>query len=361
MANLLVVDDEPRVVSFLTRFLIAEGHSVTCARDGLMALERLSERGGRPGPPRPGDAAPATACRCWPRSPHGVHTLLRCIVLSAVNEVAARVQALDRGAVDFVQKPFHSAELVARIRRHLAAAPPQPTTDRGRYLLAGGVELDLDQRRARGKGFDVVLTEREFGLLAHLMRRHGDVCGKDELLHDVWGLAFDPGSNVVEVCMRRLRTKLGEPPIETDPRRRLLLLRGLRVGNRSGSRLYVPWLMLAAACTALMWFVPGEETIPYHVAFIGLALAYGIEPWPWVRTLSSMFAYTVLTGAILLTRAVDGRDRVGRDRGDPVDGDARADRGLQRAQASCARLTAGSPGSPGATGCGPNAGSGSAG
>jgi DNA-binding response OmpR family regulator len=137
------------------------------------------------------------------------------IVLSAVNEVAARVQALDRGAVDFVQKPFHAAELVARIRRHLASSPPQPSTERGRYVVAGGVELDLDRRRARGSGFDVVLTEREFGLLAHLMRRKGDVCGKDELLHDIWGLEFDPGSNVVEVCMRRLRTKLGEPPIET--------------------------------------------------------------------------------------------------------------------------------------------------
>jgi DNA-binding response OmpR family regulator len=60
-----------------------------------------------------------------------------------------------------------------------------------------------------------VLTEREFGLLAHLMRRQGDVCRKDELLHDIWGLDFDPGSNVVEVCMRRLRTKLGDAPIET--------------------------------------------------------------------------------------------------------------------------------------------------
>jgi DNA-binding response OmpR family regulator len=60
-----------------------------------------------------------------------------------------------------------------------------------------------------------MLTEREFGLLAHLMRRQGDVCRRDELLHDIWGLDFDPGSNVVEACMRRLRTKLGDPPIET--------------------------------------------------------------------------------------------------------------------------------------------------
>ena len=60
------------------------------------------------------------------------------------------------------------------------------------------------------------LTEREFALLAHLMRRRGDVCRREELLHDVWGLDFDPGSNVVEVCVRRLRNKLQpDPPIET--------------------------------------------------------------------------------------------------------------------------------------------------
>ena len=62
----------------------------------------------------------------------------------------------------------------------------------------------------------VPLTEREFALLAHLMRRRGDVCRREELLHDVWGLDFDPGSNVVEVCVRRLRNKLQpDPPIET--------------------------------------------------------------------------------------------------------------------------------------------------
>ena len=69
------------------------------------------------------------------------------------------------------------------------------------------------------------------------------------------------------------------------------------------SRLYVPWLILACACAALMWFVPGEETIPYHVGFIGLALAYGVEAWPWPRTLVSVLVYAVVTGGILVTRA----------------------------------------------------------
>jgi DNA-binding response OmpR family regulator len=82
--------------------------------------------------------------------------------------------------------------------------------------MAGGIRLDLDRRRATVADREVPLTEREFALLAHLMRRRGDVCRREELLHDVWGLDFDPGSNVVEVCVRRLRNKLQpDPPIET--------------------------------------------------------------------------------------------------------------------------------------------------
>ena len=214
MSKLLVVDDEPRVVSFLTRFLVAEGHSVVPAEDGLVALEKLREH----------TVELVLLDMVMPRC-SGLHVLGELaqadrpgppvIVLSAVNEVAARVQALDRGAVDFIQKPFHAAELIARVRRHLIHVPAQRTGSHDRFLNAGGIALDLDRRRARGAGFDVVLTQREFGLLAHLMRRRGDVCRKDELLHDIWGLEFDPGSNVVEVCMRRLRTKLGEAPIET--------------------------------------------------------------------------------------------------------------------------------------------------
>lgn len=214
MSTLLVVDDEPRVVSFLTRFLVAEGHSVISAHDGLAALELLRDR-------------QVDLILLDLVMPHcnGLQVLSRMgeslpeqppvIMLSAVNEVAARVQALDRGAVDFVQKPFHASELMARVRRHLVTIPAQRVPTHDRFLTAGGIRLDLDRRRASGEGFDTVLTEREFGLLAHLMRRRDEVCRKDELLHDIWGLEFDPGSNVVEVCMRRLRSKLEEPPIET--------------------------------------------------------------------------------------------------------------------------------------------------
>lgn len=211
MSTVMVVDDEERIRTVLCRLLASEGHSTVTAADGDSALLRLD-----------GTAIDLVLLDLvMPRSNglqvlaalHGRRPDTPVIVLSAVTDVAARVKALDLGAVDFVGKPFHSAELVARVRRNLAQRVPQQVT--GRFLEACGIRLDLDRRRVRVHDVDVSLTERECDLLAHLMRRRGDVCTRSELLHDVWGLDFDPGSNVVEVCVRRLRVKLLDPPIET--------------------------------------------------------------------------------------------------------------------------------------------------
>lgn len=215
MSKILAVDDEERVLTFLSRYLGGEGHHVLTAGNGRAALDLLDRE----------DVDLVLLDMVMPQV-SGMQMLgaLRAkddappvIVLSAVSDVGARVQALDRGAVDFMCKPFHMVELVARIRRHTTDAPRQrsPQSVDQRYLEAGGVRLDLDRRRALVDGQDVVLSPREFSLLAHLMRRRGEVCGREELLHDVWGLDFDPGSNVVEVCMRRIRHKLSDPPIET--------------------------------------------------------------------------------------------------------------------------------------------------
>ena len=99
------------------------------------------------------------------------------LVLSAVNDVATRVESLDLGAVDFVTKPFHTSELMARVRRHLTVTPVREV-DRSRFLEGGGIRLDLERRRATVDGVDVVLSEREFALLAHLMRRRGSICAR---------------------------------------------------------------------------------------------------------------------------------------------------------------------------------------
>ena len=137
------------------------------------------------------------------------------IVLSGVTEVAARIQALDGGAVDFVAKPFHVSELIARTRRHIVAPTAARTmTQRVLSRRAASASTSTAGASARARK-RFVLAEREFALLSHLMRRRGDVCRRDELLHDVWRLNFDPGSNVVEACLRRLRAKIPDLPVET--------------------------------------------------------------------------------------------------------------------------------------------------
>jgi len=213
MARVMVVDDEPRIRTYLNRSLSAQGHTVFEAADGQAALDELEVR----------DVDLVLLDLAMPRCGglgvlsvlHQRETSPPVIVLSAATDVSARIQALDRGAVDVVAKPFSTAELWARIRRHLQHQAPAPSGEQ-RFLVAGGVQLDLHRRRVVTAHGSVSLTEREFALLAHLMRRSDHVCSREELLHDIWSLDFDPGSNVVDVCVRRLRAKLQpDPPIET--------------------------------------------------------------------------------------------------------------------------------------------------
>jgi len=213
VALLLVVDDEPRIRTVLNRSLSAQGHTVYEASDGQAALDQLDSRDVDLvlldlAMPRRGGLDVLGVLKQRESSPP-------VIVLTAVTEMSARIQALDRGAVDVVAKPFSTIELAARIRRHLHHKTSSPLGEQ-RYIDAGGVQLDLHRRRAITANGPVSLTGREFALLAHLMRRTNDVCSREELLHDIWDLDFDPGSNVVDVCVGRLRSKLQPtPPIET--------------------------------------------------------------------------------------------------------------------------------------------------
>jgi DNA-binding response OmpR family regulator len=213
MSRVLIVDDEERVRTFLSRALAGEGHEVAEAATGVEAVRRVGTY--RPDlvlldlvMPGMDGLAVLEAIHKQPDPP-------AVIVLSGIADVGARVAALERGAADFVAKPFHLSELLARARRHLRGTHASVAPVGPRILEAGAVRLDLDRRRVRMDDHEEVLAEREFTLLAHLMYRNGRVCGKTELLHDVWGLDFDPGSNVVEVAVRRLRHKLQDLPIET--------------------------------------------------------------------------------------------------------------------------------------------------
>ena len=212
MSTVMVVDDEERIRTLLAKSLSSQGHSVVTMASASAAIARLEHE--------VVDLVvldlvmPGLGGLAVLKSMSERRTTTPVIVLSGVTDVATRVEALDGGAVDVVAKPFSLTELLARIRRHVGVTRTQPPDDR--RLEVGGIRLDLERRRATFRSVSASLTEREVGLLAHLMRRAGQACRREELLHDVWHLDFDPGSNVVEVCVGRLRAKLGQDvPIET--------------------------------------------------------------------------------------------------------------------------------------------------
>jgi DNA-binding response OmpR family regulator len=129
------------------------------------------------------------------------------IVLTAKGEVEDRVAGLDAGAVDYLVKPFSLAELTARIRAQLRSVALGATT----RLRAEDVELDLLTRKVTRAGQPVALSSTEFELLAHLLRNHGRVVNREEILSAVWGYEHDPATNIVDVYIGYLRRKLRRP------------------------------------------------------------------------------------------------------------------------------------------------------
>ena len=209
---MLVIDDEPNVAGFVGRALRSRGFAVDIAVGGERGLETALDGG--------------YGLIVLDLRMHDVHGLVilrqvtrrrpdqRVLVLSAASDTATKVRCLELGATDFVPKPFELAELVARVGAHLRSAPP-PAAER--HLRAGTVTLDLLRRRVDvGDGRrPAELSDREFGVLRHLMSRPGRVCTREELLADVWQVDFDPRTNIVDVCVHRLRDKLGRGVIRT--------------------------------------------------------------------------------------------------------------------------------------------------
>ncbi|HEY6534143.1 MAG TPA: response regulator transcription factor [Acidimicrobiales bacterium] len=133
------------------------------------------------------------------------------IVLTARTGLTATLASLEGGADDYMTKPFEFDELLARVRVRLRDSSQSETT----MLRAGEVVLDLRTRRATSGDRQVELTAREFALAETFLRHPGQVLSREQLLSQVWGYDFDPGSNVVDVYVRYLRGKLGAEVIET--------------------------------------------------------------------------------------------------------------------------------------------------
>ena len=209
MTRILIAEDESRIASFVEKGLRAAGFSVTIAGDGRDALAQ-AETGqfdlmvldvGLPGL---GGFDILETLR-------GEGNRIAVIMLTARDSAADTLRGLEGGANDYMSKPFRFDELLARVRLRLSDARP---TEAG-TLGARGLELDLKTRRIRVNGTPVDLSAREFALAEEFIRHPDQVLSREQLLSRVWGLDYDPGSNVVEVYVRYLRAKIGADRIET--------------------------------------------------------------------------------------------------------------------------------------------------
>jgi DNA-binding response OmpR family regulator len=210
--RVLVIEDERTLAEFIGQALRAEGYAPTVVHDGDAGqAEALT-----------GDYALVLLDLMLPgRSGLEVLDAIRVdkpelpvIVVTAQGAVEQRVEGLDRGANDYVTKPFSFEELLARIR----AALRSPGQREASVLDAGGVRIDLRTRRVERDGHEVQLTAREFELLAYLARHPDQVLSREQILNAVWGFDFDPGTKVLEVYVGYVRRKLGQDgdgPIET--------------------------------------------------------------------------------------------------------------------------------------------------
>lgn len=207
--KILVVEDEPKIARILRRSLIEAGyvcdtaesmHEATVSFDhgnyDLVVLDLML-----PGHPDGG----LELCRHIRREGSSVPILL----LTAINSTASRVNGLDAGADDYLAKPFDLEELQARIRALLRRIPKADLP----VLTAGDVRLDPANRTVTRAGRELGLVGKELAVLEYLMRHSGRVIGQAELLDHAWDTQYDGLSNVVEVTIRSVRRKLGQPQL----------------------------------------------------------------------------------------------------------------------------------------------------
>ena len=200
--RVLIVEDEKKTASFVRKALQAESFAVDVVangtdaliaaastpfdvivldimlpgRDGLSVLRQLRERKNTP----------------------------PVLLLSARGEVSERVEGLNAGADDYLPKPFELAELVARVR----ALTRRGGDNKSSVLSVADLKLDTVTHKARRSETEIELTVREYRLLEFLMRSAGQLCGRMMILEKVWDYDFDPGTNLVDVYVRRLREKI---------------------------------------------------------------------------------------------------------------------------------------------------------
>ena len=206
--KLLVVEDEVKLAEYLRKGLSEEGYTVDVAHTGIDGLHMATEvdydllilDGMLPGID---GLAVLAALRQSKQTP--------VLMLTARGQVEDRVRGLQSGADDYLVKPFAFSELVARIQVLLRRAGSVKSHGEPTLLKLADLELDLIRRKVTRAGQRLDLTAKEFNLLSLLLRRQAEVLSRTELAEQVWDMNFDSETNVVEVAVRRLRSKLDQP------------------------------------------------------------------------------------------------------------------------------------------------------
>ena len=207
--KILIVEDSPRISGFLEKGLREEGYVVETAADGDAGFERARAEDF--------DAAvvdvmlPGRSGMDLVRDLRAAGSALPILLLTARDRTEDKVEGLDAGADDYLTKPFDFMELMARLRALLRRSSGTPVP----VLSAGEVELDPVKRSVTRAGRPVELTPKEFALLDYLLRNPDRPLTRAMLMEHVWGIRFDPGTNVVDVFINSLRNKL-------DPQRQLI-------------------------------------------------------------------------------------------------------------------------------------------
>ncbi len=203
-AKILVVDDDAELLELLRMELEASHYQVVLARDGLSALEQLAST--RPDLMILDINLPLldglSVCRQV-----RTHNTLPILMLSSQRDELDKVIGLEVGADDYLGKPYHPRELIARIRALLRRSRPLsvPPADR---LRADGLEIDLNSHQATEQNRPLMLTPIEFALLESLLRNFGNIVSRARLLENIWGADFEGSTRTVDTHMRNLRLKL---------------------------------------------------------------------------------------------------------------------------------------------------------
>jgi DNA-binding response OmpR family regulator len=209
MTRILVIEDDETTAREIAAELGRRGFEVECAADGREGLVRAVS----------GEFAAVTLDRMLPNVDGlTIVSVMRTtgidipvLMISALTEVDERVRGLRAGGDDYLTKPFASEEMAARLEVLLRRARVQP---RETMLRVKDLELDLVTREARRGGRDIALMPTEFKLLEFLMRNSGEVLTRTMIFEAIWGYHFDPGTNLIDVHLSRLRKKVDTPGLE---------------------------------------------------------------------------------------------------------------------------------------------------